>query len=68
MARVITAIFALFVGMFTLIMSLILAIPLTIAAIFAGKRLQRSAAFSRTEPSANKSGNTIEGDYEEVQR
>lgn len=61
--------FALFAGFMALITSLILAIPLAIAAIVTGKRIQkqmRDQGFNPTTDNVHSNSHTIEGEFEEM--
>ncbi|RJX75332.1 hypothetical protein DZ860_01220 [Vibrio sinensis] len=77
MNKVITSVFALFIGIFTLVMGLLLAIPLTIVALITGKKIQKSLKEQQTTfmqrdinqtPFGDKSGQVIEGEYDEVKK
>lgn len=68
MNRVISGILALFIGVFTLLFSLIIAIPLTIAALITGKKIEKSLKMNRPEFSKNRSGSVLEGEYEDVSK
>lgn len=66
MSRAISGIFALFIGVITLAFSFIVAIPLTIAALITGKKIQRDlkeqyGAFSQPAHST-----VLEGEYEDL--
>lgn len=78
MNRVILSIIAVITGFFALAFSLLMAIPLTIAALITGKRIQKqmrqngqfyaahqTAGYGAAQDTAN-SGATIEGEFEEV--
>lgn len=62
MNRFIVTTFALVVGFFALMLSLLLAIPLAIAAIITGKRIEKQL---KRHTFTSKSGYVIEGEYEE---
>lgn len=65
MKRILVTAFALFAGFMALITSLLLAIPLTIAALVTGKRIQnqmRAQGFNSTPENAH----VIEGEFEEM--
>ncbi|ERB66678.1 hypothetical protein F0266_03705 [Vibrio coralliilyticus] len=69
MNRVISSALALFIGFFTIIFGLILAIPLTIAALITGKKIEKAikknaSAFNNQPPK----GSVLEGEYEEVSK
>ncbi|MGD8120424.1 hypothetical protein [Vibrio sp. Hep-1b-8] len=68
MNRMITGVFALFIGFFTLIFGLILAIPLTIAALITGKKLERAIKMNHPMFSQGNRKNVIEGEFEEVSK
>lgn len=69
MNRVISGIFALFIGVFTLLFSLVLAIPLTIAAIITGKKIEKSLKMNRSPfVNENNSSSVLEGEYEDVSK
>ncbi|MEZ9230979.1 hypothetical protein AB4259_07855 [Vibrio amylolyticus] len=75
MNRLIVSTLALITGFFTLVFALVMAIPLTIVALITGKRLQKQM---QNHMNANQFGaatqpqytnaNTIDGEYEEVNR
>ncbi|PMJ99963.1 hypothetical protein [Vibrio sp. 10N.261.55.A7] len=76
MNRLIVSTLALITGFFTLVFALVMAIPLTIVALITGKRLQKqmqnqmnahqfSAATAQPQYA---NANTIDGEYEEVNR
>jgi H+/gluconate symporter-like permease len=61
-------VFALFIGIFTILFGLILAIPLTIAALITGKKLEKSLKanhFNFRDVKQDKE-RVLEGEYEEV--
>ncbi|NOH78837.1 hypothetical protein F0231_03670 [Vibrio sp. RE86] len=69
MNRVISGIFALFIGVFTLLFSLVIAIPLTIAAIITGKKIEKSLKMNRSPfVNENNSRSVLEGEYEDVSK
>ncbi|CAK4074241.1 hypothetical protein OH458_10160 [Vibrio sp. MarTm2] len=68
MNRILTNVFALFIGIFTILFGLILAIPLTIAALITGKKLEKSLKanhFNFRDVKQDKE-RVLEGEYEEV--
>ncbi|KHT39313.1 hypothetical protein H4F20_06625 [Vibrio sp. 16] len=68
MNRILTNMFALFIGIFTILFGLILAIPLTIAALITGKKLEKSLKanhFNFRDVKQDKE-RVLEGEYEEV--
>ena len=68
MNRILTNMFALFIGIFTILFGLILAIPLTIAALITGKKLEKSLKanhFYFRDVKQDKE-RVLEGEYEEV--
>ncbi|KHA62358.1 hydroxylamine reductase [Vibrio variabilis] len=68
MNRILTNVFALFIGIFTILFGLILAIPLTIAALITGKKLEKSLKanhFNFRDVKQDKEC-VLEGEYEEV--
>lgn len=68
MNRILTNMFALFIGIFTILFGLILAIPLTIAALITGKKLEKSLKanhFNFRDVKQEKE-RVLEGEYEEV--
>ncbi|MDC5805954.1 hypothetical protein OPW36_14755 [Vibrio europaeus] len=68
MNRVISGILALFIGVFTLLFSLIMVIPLTIAAVITGKKIEKSLKMNRTASSQQKGRSVLEGEYEDVSK
>ncbi|PRQ63932.1 hypothetical protein [Vibrio sp. V01_P9A10T6] len=62
MNRFIVTTFALVVGFFALMLSLLLAIPLAIAAIITGKRIEKQL---KRHTFTHQNGHVIEGEYEE---
>ncbi|MDC5818454.1 hypothetical protein [Vibrio europaeus] len=68
MNRVISGILALFIGVFTLLFSLIMVIPLTIAAVITGKKIEKSLKMNRTASSQQKDRSVLEGEYEDVSK
>jgi UPF0716 family protein affecting phage T7 exclusion len=66
MQRALITIAALFTGMFALLFSLILAIPLTLMAIFKGKQLQKKMASGHFEQSDRSDSDIIEGEFQRV--
>lgn len=68
MSRAISTVFALFIGCVTLLFSLVLAIPLTIAAILTGKKLQKSIKMNSQSSQASPSSAVLEGEYEDISK
>tara|TARA_Y100001956_G_C4114048_1_gene183942 strand:+ start:1275 stop:1481 length:207 start_codon:yes stop_codon:yes gene_type:complete len=66
MNRIISSVFALFIGMFTILFGLILAIPLTIAALITGKKIEKSLKMNSAAFSHSNQKSVLEGEYEEV--
>ncbi|EGA65521.1 hypothetical protein L1D54_17745 [Vibrio brasiliensis] len=66
MNRMITGVFTLFIGFFTLIVGLILAIPLTIAALITGKKIEKAIKMNNPVFNQASQKSAIEGEYEEV--
>ncbi|CAH0537563.1 hypothetical protein [Vibrio marisflavi] len=69
MKKYLILIFAAFVGFFTLLTSLFLAIPLAIVAVLAGKKMQsqikkQQQTYTQTEDPSR----VIEGEYEDLSR
>lgn len=68
MKNLVSSIVVLFVGFFTLLMGLILAIPLTVLALVTGKKLQRRNKVSSATDNTSTHGTVLEGEYEEVSK
>ncbi|NOI79213.1 hypothetical protein LYZ37_21200 [Vibrio tubiashii] len=68
MNRVISGILALFIGVFTLLFSLIMVIPLTIAAVITGKKIEKSLKMNRSASSQQNDRSVLEGEYEDVSK
>ncbi len=68
MKNLVSSIVVLFVGFFTLLMGLILAIPLTVLALVTGKKLQRRNKVSSATDNTRTQGAVLEGEYEEVSK
>ncbi|CAE6945975.1 hypothetical protein [Vibrio sp. B1FLJ16] len=73
MNRIIVTALALITGLFALIFSLLMAIPLTIAALITGKRIEARKKYMQREMQEEYEFNTgkadaIEGEFEEVHR
>ncbi|MCG9581153.1 hypothetical protein [Vibrio tubiashii] len=68
MNRVISGILALFIGVFTLLFSLIMVIPLTIAAVITGKKIEKSLKMNRSASSQQSDRSVLEGEYEDVSK
>ncbi len=73
MNRIIVTALAVITGLFALIFSLIMAIPLTIAALITGKRIETRKKYMQREMQEEYEFNTgkadaIEGEFEEVRR
>ncbi|MFS1467681.1 hypothetical protein CSB62_16145 [Vibrio splendidus] len=72
MKNILVTIVALFTGLLALFTSLILAIPLSIAALITGKRIQNQmkkqgfAAHMNTRQSSTNDAGVIEGEYEDL--
>lgn len=66
MNRFIITALTLITGFFAIAFSLLLAIPLTIAALITGKRLQNQMKRRPFYQSHRSYGNTIDGEFEEV--
>ncbi|MBY6198343.1 AsmA family protein [Vibrio hangzhouensis] len=66
MKKALLTIIAMFIGFVTMMFSLLLAIPLTIAAFFTGKRIKKQLDQELAQHQQAMNGNTIEGEYEEV--
>lgn len=68
MNRILTNVFALFIGIFTILFALILAIPLAIAAFITGKKIEKSLKMNRSPFSPHASNTVLEGEFEEVNK
>nr|WP_273977663.1 hypothetical protein [Vibrio parahaemolyticus] len=69
MNRIIVTALALITGFFALVFSLIMAIPLTIAALITGKRIEKRVRKMQKEYEFNTGkADAIEGEFEEVRR
>ncbi|KLN65109.1 hypothetical protein [Vibrio sp. VPAP30] len=68
MNRVISGILALFIGVFTLLFSLIMVIPLTIATVITGKKIEKSLKMNRSASSQQNDRSVLEGEYEDVSK
>ncbi len=68
MKRLITSIVVLLTGVFTLVMGLILAIPVTILAIITGKKLLNGSKVNHATFNSSSHGTVLEGEYEEVSK
>lgn len=68
MKNLVSSIVVLFVGFFTLLMGLILAIPLTVLALVTGKKLQRRNKVRSATENTSTHGAVLEGEYEEVSK
>ncbi len=73
MNRIIVTALALVTGFFALVFSLIIAIPLTIASLITGKRIDTRKKYMQREMQTEYEFNTgrddaIEGEFEEVRR
>ncbi|MER2498946.1 hypothetical protein ABS858_22995 [Vibrio neptunius] len=68
MNRVMSSVLALFVGFFTIIIGLILAIPLTIAALITGKKIERAIKKNANTTQQQSKGSVLEGEYEDVSK
>ncbi|NIY83058.1 hypothetical protein [Vibrio hepatarius] len=68
MNRVLSSIALLFIGFFTLLFSLVLAIPLTIVALVTGKRIQNAIKVNSSAFKQRSQSNVFEGEYEEVSK
>lgn len=68
MNRVISGILALFIGVFTLLFSLVMVIPLTIVAIITGKKIEKSLKMNRSAFSRSSQRSVLEGEYEDVSK
>ncbi|MGR5175647.1 hypothetical protein [Vibrio mediterranei] len=66
MKKALLTIIAMFIGFVAMMFSLLLAIPLTIAAFFTGKRIKKQLDQELAQHQQAMNGNTIEGEYEEV--
>lgn len=65
MNRVLFSILAIFVSLFAFVFSLVMVIPLTIAAIITGKKLQNQFK-AKTQHSSSETHSAIEGEFEDV--
>ncbi|MCG9575093.1 hypothetical protein L1D14_02450 [Vibrio tubiashii] len=68
MNRVISGFLALFIGVFTLLFSLIMVIPLTIVAVITGKKIEKSLKMNRSASSQQNDRSVLEGEYEDVSK
>ncbi|ELV8626799.1 hypothetical protein QNF03_003490 [Vibrio cidicii] len=66
MQRIILVTLTAIAALFTLMFSLLLAIPLTIAALITGKKIEKQ--LRRQSPQPQQDPNVIEGEWEEVPR
>ncbi|MFW7525415.1 hypothetical protein ACODM8_14950 [Vibrio ostreicida] len=65
MKRIIAGVVALFLAFFTLILSLVIAIPLAVLALIAGKKISTSIKH-KSNPASSSTGSVLEGEYEDV--
>lgn len=68
MNRMVSSVLALFIGFVTLMFGLILFIPLTIAALIAGKKIDKAIKMNRPTFTRNAQSSAIEGEYEDVSK
>ncbi|MCG9677440.1 MULTISPECIES: hypothetical protein [Vibrio] len=68
MNRMISSALALFIGFFTIIFGLILAIPLTIVALITGKKIEKAIKKNATAYQQPSKGSVLEGEYEDVSK
>jgi hypothetical protein len=66
MKKALLTVRAVFIGFVAMMFSLIMAIPLTIAAYVTGNRIKKELDKELAQQRQNMQGNTIEGEYEEV--
>ncbi|ASI92154.1 MULTISPECIES: hypothetical protein [Vibrio] len=66
MKKALLTVSAVFIGFVAMMFSLIMAIPLTIAAYVTGNRIKKELDKELAQQRQNMQGNTIEGEYEEV--
>ncbi|MFC5079442.1 hypothetical protein VTH8203_02115 [Vibrio thalassae] len=66
MKKALLTVSALFIGFFAMMFSLVMAIPLAIAAYITGNRIKKQLDRELAQQKQNMHGNTIEGEYEEV--
>jgi membrane protein implicated in regulation of membrane protease activity len=66
MKKALLTVSAVFIGFVAMMFSLIMAIPLTIAAYVTGNRIKKELDKELSQQRQNMQGNTIEGEYEEV--
>jgi NADH:ubiquinone oxidoreductase subunit 3 (subunit A) len=65
MKRILVTISAMIIGVFALVFSIIMAIPLTIAALIAGKKMQKDLKQAQFNTGEDK---VIEGEYQDISR
>ncbi|UPQ89609.1 hypothetical protein [Vibrio sinaloensis] len=68
MNRAVTAILALFIGVMTLMFTLVLAIPLTLFALITGRKIEKSLKMQRDIFSKPSDPSVLEGEYEDVSK
>ncbi|KJY84544.1 hydroxylamine reductase [Vibrio galatheae] len=68
MNRVLSGILALVIGVFALLFSLVMIVPLTIAALITGKKIERSLKMHQSVFTQQKDRSVLEGEYEEVSK
>ncbi|MCG9682124.1 hypothetical protein L1D31_06030 [Vibrio sp. Isolate23] len=68
MNRMISSVLALFIGFFTIIFGLLLAIPLTIVALITGKKIEKAIKKNANAYQQPSKGSVLEGEYEDVSK
>ncbi|WP_159737867.1 hypothetical protein [Vibrio atypicus] len=68
MNRVVSGILALFIGFFTLVFSLIVAVPLMIVALITGKKIEKAIKMNRNAFTQANQKSVLEGEYEEISK
>ena len=68
MNKIVASIIALFIGIFTLVFSIIMLVPLTIFALLTGRKIEKSLRQSTMRFQQASRGSVLEGEYEDLSK
>ncbi len=68
MNKIIASVLAVLIGIFTLLFSMIMLVPLTIFALLTGRKIEKSLRQSTMRFQQSSRGSVLEGEYEDISK
>ncbi|CAM3859764.1 Hydroxylamine reductase [Vibrio aquimaris] len=68
MNKIVASILALIIGLFTLLFSIIMLVPLAIFALLTGRKIEKSLRQNRMRFQQSSRGSVLEGEYEDISK